>query len=107
MKISPLKWDSQFFEMQIGKVEIDELDQKSLEELKEAKLSKGFDLIYLILNTPVRKSDSDDLFLVDEKVTFYKQVVAYNNFPSEIIKEYKGDLTPELLQLAIEREILL
>ena len=41
MKIIPLEWDSQFFDMNIGKVEFDKLGQESWVELKEAKLCEG------------------------------------------------------------------
>lgn len=105
--IEYLSWDSHFFSLRIGKVEIPVLDEKYVQAIFQEKLLDGYDLVYLFTSTVSSEIDAmickEGAFLVDQKITYAKEV---NNFsPHELpnqIRYYSGPLTTELLELAIE-----
>jgi dTDP-4-amino-4,6-dideoxy-D-galactose acyltransferase len=101
MIIKPLIWDSQFFNVSIGKLEADTFTQSDIDKLKELKVNQGFDLIYLFLNQELDATILQPIFLADKKVVFKKKnvtVIINNN----TIEEFSGNLTNDLLELVIE-----
>lgn len=103
--IDYLDWDSQFFGMKIGRYEADVLTVDILNKLLTEKEVHRYQLVYLF----VKQVSKDVLcFLekagispVDNKVTYGREFSDGVDFPPKI-SSYQGDLTPELLQLALD-----
>ncbi len=101
MKIVPLEWDSQFFKLKIGKIETDLLTENYFSNLLNLKEKLSFDLIYLFSNNIININTKQQIFLADQKVTYLKNVCNLP-IPTTSIKEYKGAINNDLIQLAIE-----
>lgn len=91
-KIKALEWDSNFFNIKVGRIVVKD------NKIDLSKLS-GFDLIY-VHSKEILKNHATSLY--DKKVTFKKEISKTNRSPknSEVI-EYSGVLTNELKNLAI------
>lgn len=103
--IEHLEWDSRFFKIKIGRVQLFQLTESILSELYIHKAEGGFELIYLFCK---EASSQNEAFivkkngaLVDLKVTYHKPISPkpLNEIPS--IENYSGPLTDELLELAL------
>lgn len=93
MHIERLKWDSSFFQKEIGKIEISRKEDLSLEEVK------AFDLVYVF-------SQNDDLGfkLMDRKVLYVINDLKKEPFSTIDIEFYdnKNDNYQELLDLTLQ-----
>jgi dTDP-4-amino-4,6-dideoxy-D-galactose acyltransferase len=99
MEIMPLHWDSQFFEIKIGRIEPQE--SSDLECLRE----HDYDLVYIFVSTDRVVSLGISLspaLLVDEKVVFCKKVTSrQKNINCRLFDALLDDYQ-QLLFLAIE-----
>lgn len=101
--IEYLGWDSQFFNLKIGKVEITSLSLSLFREIFYSKEKNNYDLIYLFSNTIESDADKElkrkALFPIDKKIVFTKEVSRIDNLP-ENIHPFNGELNIPLLDLA-------
>lgn len=102
--IEKSEWDSNFFGLIIGKIQIEKSSTELFEQTLEQKREQ-FDLLYLFLNTPPDETCTAWLKnnggkLVDIKVTYARDVLA-QSVPELPIIEYSGEITPALIQLSI------
>ena len=98
MKITKLIWDSDFFGLRIGRVDINTQEDVMDLKLKKYELQKDFDLIYIFDNY-CTDLDSINVKLVDEKVLFRKKCEHKQMF-SEVQKYEKKKPTTALYHLA-------
>lgn len=104
-----LEWDSSFFGYPIGKIEASSISEKELSGLvKEAK-GKNIHLIYLFTNPhdqeSIRAAKKADAKLVDQKVTFSKEINGSGSLPEteNHIREFESPVpTEQLIKLAIQ-----
>lgn len=91
-RVRRLDWDSTFFDKEIGRVDLTG---------DNARLSndKGFDLIYFFSPTTITAHDFPPC--IDKKVVFVKRIENLVEPPSNI-EIYEGELTQDLIDLAIE-----
>jgi dTDP-4-amino-4,6-dideoxy-D-galactose acyltransferase len=99
-----LDWDSAFFRLEVGSIQIDYFDIKFIPEIEKIKKDNGFDLIYLFIrniNTYQKGVlETAGAKLVDEKVTFKKEISG----PAKSLfgfESYTGEVSPRLLELAL------
>jgi dTDP-4-amino-4,6-dideoxy-D-galactose acyltransferase len=101
-----LSWDSQFFSLKIGKVELSRIEKGHVDSIIKEKTLGGYDLIYIFsskvdpaLDSVIKKVGG---LLTDQKITYIKEFSAIKShrLPSHI-KIYDGPLTDELWQLAL------
>ncbi|MDI3521384.1 MAG: dTDP-4-amino-4,6-dideoxy-D-galactose acyltransferase [Anaerophaga sp.] len=102
--IEYLKWDSQFFNLKIGRFESEKLTLQLFRKVFESKQKGSYNLIYLFTKT-VEADASEELkrkhiYPIDEKVVFSKKV-SNQNFLPENIKLYFEPLDQSLLNLAL------
>lgn len=102
--IEHLGWDSNFFNLKIGKCHFDTPTIDSLDKLLEQKKRDRYDLIYIFIDKPnditldwLRENGGR---LVDEKVVYERSSIC-NNHSYGRIEEYDGPCTDVLLELAI------
>lgn len=101
MMIKPLAWDSKFFGLTIGSLEV--AAEVSLDAVSQALDESVFDVIYVQLETPTSAqlaSFSKLAPLFDHKVIFEKMISAYEINSTELILPYRGRTTNALVQLA-------
>ncbi|WP_299442085.1 GNAT family N-acetyltransferase [uncultured Aquimarina sp.] len=90
--IEVLEWDSNFFDVRVGRLYSDE---------KKVDLTKisNFDLIYIHSQTLLENSK---IPLYDKKVTFEKKIASEAKArETSQVEEYKGELNEELINLSI------
>ncbi len=73
VEIQKLSWDSDFFQLNIGKIEIRELDDNVISQIKELAIQEGYDLIYIYSDIKQELKDQS-VFLVDDKVTYFYDI---------------------------------
>ena len=79
--IERLDWDSDFFDINIGKYEASSVSQKDITFLQKTKRWDGYDLVYVFVDKPA-EPDCEDLItsnggiLADNKVVYEKNVPA-------------------------------
>ncbi len=105
-----LDWDSDFFKLRIAKV-LDSAKEVSdflpiFRKLEKEKI----DLAYFASDQKVMNADKliferFEMFLVDEKVTFLKNIVNDSEAHPNICEYKENEVAPELLNLAIESGI--
>ena len=104
--ISVLKWDSKFFNLKIGTIEIDKPGISELEEIEKQKKDNQFDLLYLFFNeannTVLEWLEQRGVKLIDQKLTFFKNIDHLLVQNTCCIEKFVGAVTPRLLALAIE-----
>jgi dTDP-4-amino-4,6-dideoxy-D-galactose acyltransferase len=104
--IDRLDWDSDFFEMNIGKYEASSISKEDITALLSKKRCDGYDLLYVFADK-LAEPDCDEWIkshggmLVDRKVIYEKQIPA-NVTLHPNISEYSGTMTAELKSLALE-----
>lgn len=96
--IDSLPWDSDFFNMKIGKIENANL--YSLEEILAEKKKFKYELLYLFSDIELLHNSDCNIKLVDQKVTYHKKVdsISYSPINTEF---YNGDVNEDLEYLAI------
>lgn len=100
--IELLSWDSRFFKYKVGRVTSSHLQ----DALRDAK-KEGIKLLYLFVDPKNKELNKSAIVngggLVDEKVTFVANVQkAQDSNIDEGIVPYEGELTDELLSLALQ-----
>lgn len=100
MALHPLKWDSTFFNLKIGKI-------SDIESLPSAQEIKEYDLIYIEqLNDKKIKKKAAALFNIDytdKKINFLKILKKDTQEPDKNIKEYNSKTAnKKLIDLAIQ-----
>ena len=70
MHISKLEWDSNFFDLQVGKISLRNSKEEAKQIVKIIELS-DFDLVYLFSKFPLPNS-TKNLFFNETKLTFKK-----------------------------------
>jgi dTDP-4-amino-4,6-dideoxy-D-galactose acyltransferase len=102
--IEYLDWDSNFFNLKIGKAEIDACNIHAFEQVLEEKKEQQFDVVYVFATSvdPTTEAyiKNNKGILVDQKVTYIKDVKKTRSF-HENITRYSGTLNKELLELTI------
>ena len=87
-----LPWDSEFFNLHVGKVEVASICQSKFSELIDKANNENYDLIYLISTEPI---EIDQRIMSDVKVTFsFKKpfILDFDNNHCELISEGNLDL---------------
>jgi len=101
-----LEWDTSFFGLKIGKVEMVHCTVDKLSEIEKQKALNQYDLLYLFI-----KQMEDPAFewvynnrveLVDTKLTFEKVINDQQSAQSLRIEPYTGPVTPKLIELAVQ-----
>lgn len=103
LKITYIAWDSDFFNLHIGKIKIKTIKDynKILEQLSQLK--NKYDLLYLFCPENIFISENENTVLVDQKVIYVSNIDSTNHYyPSEIKPYFENTTTPELLKLALE-----
>lgn len=101
MKIERLKWDSKFFGLRIGRVDIHSTDECECLKSQDATLKESFDLIYVFTNHGLGFSLANAK-LVDEKVVYVLSDISKSepNLDVTLWDCGKG-MTEDLLHLAL------
>lgn len=103
--IQKLDWDSNFFNLKIGKVEIDNTTEEDIIYLTQLKKKAGYDLLYLFQNEENNNLKSSIINsggrLINQKVTYSKQQFEERTQINQII-EHKGALSDDLLNLVYQ-----
>ena len=103
--ITYLEWDSSFFSLKIGKVEMEKLTVANLVEIEKQKSANNYDLLYLFLdqidNFTINLLVNRGAKLVDQKITYYKKIEAHQKENIVQIEKFKESVTPKLFELAI------
>jgi len=104
--IELLQWDSNFFNIKIGKCTIlHESSEVHLLELLQAAQQDNYKLLYLFSDPNISiPSETLDLFkgdLVDTKIIFDKRTMKSKTSNSDIISYRSSSISDELLQLAL------
>ena len=95
-KIERLEWDTRFWNLEIGKVNL----HKAFEVDQIAK--ENFDLIYLFSDKRIPEIE-DRIPLMDSKITFEKEIIEPIENKTDLnIQYYRGPLTDELEHLSYE-----
>ncbi|HEY5590031.1 MAG TPA: GNAT family N-acetyltransferase [Paludibacter sp.] len=104
--ISYLDWDSNFFGLKIGKIEMNISTINDMVEIEKLKIADEYDLVYLFIdkldNSTIEWLEKKGVNLVDQKVIYQKNLVDHQIETMLRIEKYNGDVTPKLLELAIE-----
>jgi dTDP-4-amino-4,6-dideoxy-D-galactose acyltransferase len=105
MKIEYLKWDSEFFNIKIGSLNITDKSLEDIQRISSIQANESYDLLYIfsenydtVLNKELQKTGA---VLVDKKVTYHK-TISGSSITNETVKAYSGRLTDELEELAYE-----
>jgi len=98
MRISKLEWDSNFFDLNVGKILLKNSKKNSKFILKIIKQS-GFDLVYLFSKSPLSRN-LENLFFNETKFTFKKKILLSYN--TNIALPFEGKLNQELINLALD-----
>jgi dTDP-4-amino-4,6-dideoxy-D-galactose acyltransferase len=102
--IEYLAWDSQFFNLKIGRFETSSLRKSDIQKILEQKINQQYNLIYLFAEKLEKKAENEfvknKIFPIDKRVSFSK-LVSFRNALSGQIKLYNGPNTGSLLELAI------
>ena len=97
--IIELPWDSSFFNLKIGKIEINSIDEVNFESINY------FDLIYIYSNNLLLLNNDSTLKLVDEKITFIKKNLSncekLNSIKGYVVKEITK-VTADLKKLCLQ-----
>ena len=94
-----LDWDSEFFRLNIGRLDLDSIEEFSEIMQKAEKLRQSYDLLYIFAEETLNQQILD-INLVDTKTIFTKQLV---NSPKEIldVSKYSDSVvTSDLYRLA-------
>lgn len=92
--IEKLNWDSEFFNLKVGKAEINTIDELAIEDVKK------FDLIYIFSDNPNLR-----LKLVDKKITYLLENLSHTQLKStDNIEFYKPseEFYSDLLNLTLQ-----
>ena len=95
-----LEWDSEFFKLKIGRLDLDSVEEFSEIIQKAEEMRHSYDLLYIFSEGILRQQFSN-ISLVDTKTIFTKQLV---NRPKEIIDVSKYSdsvVTSDLYRLAL------
>jgi len=93
--INKLKWDSQFFKYNVGKLNV----KDSIDTASFIKLSTPYRLVYLFSNHRIQAFKG--LKFMENKITFHKKINSkLNSLGKTQIFDVKKDSKDELLQLA-------
>ena len=99
--VSYLKWDSKFFDLRVGKVNISSQEEMDRLFSEHKALSKEFDLIYILgndgLNCPMSNAKLVDKKLVYTASINYREVI----FNSHIVNYPLDIVSDDLLNLAL------
>lgn len=98
MHISKLEWDSNFFDLQVGKISLKNSKEEVKEILKIIELS-NFDLVYLFSKFPLPNSIKN-LFFNETKLTFKKKISSCNNI--NIAFPFGGELNQDIINLTLD-----
>lgn len=103
MKFEVLEWDSNFFNLRIGRLNVYKEDAiDGIKELLYQQKDKCYDLIYVFVPHNFKMKKLDFIKLVDEKVLY--ELNAQNQGTSFVdldqISLYEGSLTDEIFSLA-------
>jgi len=101
-----LEWDTRFFALKIGKVEMVHGTVDRLLGIEKQKALNRYDLVYLFIkqmeDSAFEWVNKNSIELVDTKLTFEKVI---NDLPSDQrlrIESYTGPVTPKLIDLAVQ-----
>ncbi len=92
--IERLNWDSEFFGLEIGAIRNFDINDQS-----HFKFDSQYDLIYIFSEQSLPAHSFPDP--IDQKIVFKKKEPKTSNSDPNI-EIYKGELTPELIQLSIQ-----
>ena len=98
MHISKLEWDSNFFDLQVGKISLKNSKEEVKEILKIIELS-NFDLVYLFSKFPLPNSIKN-LFFNETKLTFKKKIPSCKNI--NIAFPFDGELNQDIINLTLD-----
>lgn len=102
MNISHLEWDSKFFKLKVGKVELDTLNAKQYSTLLQEKEESQYDILYLFVANLPNIEERENLFLADKKVIYHKRIdPSSTNDSNSHIENYTGQLREDLIDLAL------
>ena len=97
MHISKLEWDSNFFDLQVGKISLRNSKEEAKQIVKIIELS-DFDLVYLFSKFPLPNS-TKNLFFNETKLTF-KKIPSCNNI--NIAFPFDGELNQDIINLTLD-----
>jgi dTDP-4-amino-4,6-dideoxy-D-galactose acyltransferase len=105
LEIKQLVWDSEFFECSIASIHLNSVSENIISLLKNNLYLASVDLAYVYLTRPFTFSNVEMLIqsgaiLVDEKITFQKQVSKNIIIKPLNVFEYSGKSNERLLELA-------
>ena len=98
MHISKLEWDSNFFDLHVGKISSKNSKEEVKQILKIIELS-DFDLVYLFSKFPL-PNYIKNLFFNETKLTFKKKISSCNNI--NIAFPFDGELNQDVINLALD-----
>ncbi|MBU4486134.1 MAG: GNAT family N-acetyltransferase [Candidatus Delongbacteria bacterium] len=98
-----LKWDSDFFDLKICKIEVTDYSRNEIQSAVDSALKNGFELIYLIIPDETDKNELFQSELIDNKVIFEKELRLIAENTDTSIAEYEGSgVSGKLYELALE-----
>lgn len=102
INIIPLEWDSNFFGLKVGRVDITSSEQSINLVFQKQILKDQYDLIYIFGNHGISFNDVDAK-LIDKKVVFsIKELPEFEYNKSVMAWPVEYGLSDELLELALE-----
>lgn len=97
-----LSWDSDFFGLNICKIEVTDYSEIAIRSSVDSALAGGYELIYLIIPEEIDKLNIFKDELIDSKVIYEKNLVSEKN-DFHNIKDFNEELIPDkLYEIALE-----
>jgi len=101
MIVNRLDWDSKFFGLRIGRVEIQSEEENRSLASKKKMLKRNYDLIYVFSNHGLGSVDSEAK-LVDEKIVYsLSGGFSIEDSPKVVLWDAEWGVTKDLLYLAL------
>lgn len=94
-----LDWDSEFFKLKIGRLDLDSVEEFSVILLKSEELRQSFDLLYIFAEEKLNQQLLG-INLVDTKTIFTKQLIDYPKEVSGVSKYLDSVVSQDLYHLA-------
>lgn len=94
-----LEWDSEFFKLKIGRLDLDSVEEFSEIILKSEELRQSFDLLYIFAEETLNQQLLD-INLVDTKTIFTKQLIDCPKEVSGVSKYLDSVVSQDLYHLA-------
>jgi dTDP-4-amino-4,6-dideoxy-D-galactose acyltransferase len=104
--IKYLDWDSLFFKLKIGKVDVDLASEDIFVYILDQKRNSDYDLIYLTADMVDKAAncwlDENGIVPMNIKITFHKTILDPTRDNPLKIEKYSGITSSKLIQLAFE-----